>query len=122
MRLLLDTHIVLWAMADDPKLRPSARSAMQETKAIYVSAVSIWEVAVKRALGKLQAPADFADAVRRTGILPLAITWQHATAAGALPPHHSDPFDRMLIAQARLEGLRLVTDDGSFGLYDVELG
>ena len=122
MRLLLDTHVVLWALADDPKLRPAARSAMQEAEALYVSAVTIWEVAVKRALGKLRAPADFADVVRRTGMLPLSITWEHAEAVGGLPLHHGDPFDRLLIAQARVERLRIVTYDRSFGLYYVELG
>jgi PIN domain nuclease of toxin-antitoxin system len=121
MRLLLDTHIVLWSLADDPNLRPAVRAAMEGAEALYVSAVSVWEIAVKRALGKLRAPDDLPDVLARTGVRPLAISWAHGAAAGALPPHHADPFDRLLIAQAQGEGLRLVTEDRAFRRYDVDL-
>ena len=94
---------------------------MREAETLFVSAVTIWEVSVKRALGKLTAPANLADTLRRTGMQPLSITWDHAAAAGALPPHHSDPFDRLLIAQAQLEGLRLMSEDRAFRRYDIDL-
>ncbi len=121
MRLLLDTHVVLWALADSPKLRPAVRAVIEDAEAIHVSAASIWEIAVKRAIGKLTAPDDIAEVLAGTGVLPLSITWQHADAAGALPPHHADPFDRLLIAQARAENLCLVSEDRAFRRYEVEL-
>ena len=121
MRLLLDTHIVLWALADDPRLALSQRTTMREAEALHVSAVTIWEVAVKRALGKLKAPEDFPEVVRRTGMIPLSISWDHAAEAGALPPHHADPFDRLLIAQARVERLTMMTADRAFRSYEVDL-
>jgi PIN domain nuclease of toxin-antitoxin system len=119
VRLLLDTHIVLWSLSDDAKLRPEVRAAMTEAEALFVSAVSIWEIAVKRALGKLRAPQDLAEVLLRTGVRPLSVTWAHAAAVAELPPHHGDPFDRLLIAQAKGEGLTMVTEDRSFAPYDV---
>lgn len=121
MRLLLDTHIVLWSLADDARLRPAVRAAMEEAETLYVSAVSIWEIAVKRALGKLKAPDNLTEILLRIGMHPMSVGWTHAAAVSALPPHHSDPFDRLLIAQARVERLRLVTEDRAFGQYDVDL-
>lgn len=121
MRLLLDTHILLWALADDPALRPAWRVAMDEAESLHVSAVTLWEIAIKRGLGKLRVEGDPARAAREAGCIPLVITWDHAEAAGALPLHHADPFDRLLIAQARLEGLTLATADRQFAAYDVAL-
>ncbi|QDA36449.1 type II toxin-antitoxin system VapC family toxin (plasmid) [Paracoccus liaowanqingii] len=121
MRLLLDTHILLWAMLDDPRLGAGARAAMDGAEAIHVSAASVWEIAIKVALGKLEVPEDLFDQALAAGVRPLAITWAHARAVERLPAHHADPFDRLLIAQARQEGMVLVSADGKFRAYDVEL-
>jgi PIN domain nuclease of toxin-antitoxin system len=86
---------------------------------VSVSAASVWEVGIKRALGKLQVPRDVLRALRDAGFEALPITWDHGLAAASLPPHHRDPFDRMLVAQARLEGLTLVTRDPIFAVYGV---
>lgn len=120
MKLLLDTHILLWALADHPSLSAAHRRAIEGQDAeLYISAVSIWEIAIKRALGKLNAPDDLAEVAQSAGCRPLSISMKHAEAAGALPPHHAEPFDRMLIAQAQCEGLTLVTADRAFQRYDV---
>ena len=84
-----------------------------------MSAASVWEIAIKRALGKLDIPKDFLAALGETGFDPLPVTWEHGLLAGSLPAHHQDPFDRMLVAQAQLEGLTVVTRDPSFGHYAV---
>ena len=88
---------------------------------VHVSAVSVWEVAIKRALGKMVVPIDLFDQVAASGCVALPITWHHARAVEVLPPHHADPFDRMLIAQARVEGLTLLSADRAFAAYDVAL-
>ena len=120
MRLLLDTHVVLWAVLDAPELPPAFRAALTDrTVETYVSAVSVWEVSIKRALGKLDVPADLFDRVRGAGGRPLPVTWEHAARVEDLPRHHADPFDRMLIAQAQCEGLTLLTTDRQIALYDV---
>ncbi|WP_299911677.1 type II toxin-antitoxin system VapC family toxin [uncultured Paracoccus sp.] len=121
MRLLLDTHILLWAMLDDPRLTRAARRAIAEAEAVLVSAASVWEVAIKSGLGKLDVPADLFDRALAAGARPLPISWAHARAVQDLPPHHADPFDRLLIAQARCEGLVLVSADAKFRTYDVDL-
>lgn len=121
MRLLLDTHILLWALADDPRLTPAWRQALEEAERLHVSAVSIWEIAIKRALGKLRIKGDPVHAAREAGCLELPITWTHAEAAGGLPPHHADPFDRLLIAQAQVERLTLITADSKFAAYGVAM-
>lgn len=87
---------------------------------VYVSAATLWEIEIKRALGRLQAPEDVAGLVDRSGFERLAITFDHARAAGRLPPLHGDPFDRMLVAQARLEGMTVATRDGAIPRYDVQ--
>lgn len=120
MKLLLDTHILLWALADDPSLSHVHRAALEEAE-LYVSAASVWEVGIKAALGKLEVPADLFDVAVQAGCRQLPISWTHAQAASALPLHHSDPFDRMLIAQANCEGLVLASADKMMRLYDVEL-
>lgn len=120
MNLLLDTHVLLWWLAD-AELDDDARAAIADPDhLVVVSAASIWEIAIKRQLGTLDAPDDAPDAVATSGFDALDITLAHAQAAGALPMHHRDPFDRMLVAQARLEGLVVVTRDPVLADYDVE--
>ena len=122
MKLLVDTHVLIWAVLEDAALSERFRAALSDPAAeIHVSAVSVWEVAIKRALGKLAAPADLFDQAAASGCVALPITWDHARAVEALPMHHADPFDRMLIAQARVEGLTLLTADRAFAAYDVAL-
>ena len=119
-RLLLDTHAVLWALAEPRKLSGPARMALEDAQnEVFVSVVSGWEIAIKRALGKLQAPDNLEAGIRNQGFTPLLMTFHHAEQASALPPHHGDPFDRMLIAQAQAEGLILVTRDADIPLYGI---
>ncbi|MEP3394131.1 MAG: type II toxin-antitoxin system VapC family toxin [Litoreibacter sp.] len=120
MKLLLDTHILLWALADDPSLPKLHREALAEAD-IYVSAASVWEVGIKTALGKLDVPENLFDVAVQSGCRQLPISWAHAKAASSLPLHHGDPFDRMLIAQANLEGMTLASVDKMMRRYDVEL-
>lgn len=118
MRLLLDTHIFLWAVAGSPRLKKAARLAIEDAEAVYVSAASIWEVAIKARLGKLQADADaLAGAIAPSGFIELPVSARHAAAVAKLPPHHNDPFDRLLIAQALTEPLRLMTVDETLAKY-----
>ena len=120
MRLLLDTHALLWTLDDPARLRAEAREAIEdERNDVFVSAASAWEIAIKRALGKLVAPDDIEAGVSQQGFSPLHVAFQHARVAGALPRHHEDPFDRMLIAQAQSEGLTLVTRDARMAAYAV---
>ncbi len=120
MELLLDTHAFLWWNADDPALGSSARAAIGNGENIvFVSAATAWEIAVKRAAGKLRAPGRIAEWVRRNGFTPLPIEIEHAEASAALPLHHRDPFDRLLVAQARGERLLLVTSDPEIANYRV---
>ncbi|WP_281827229.1 type II toxin-antitoxin system VapC family toxin [Jannaschia rubra] len=122
MRLLLDTQIVLWSVLDDPRLTPACRDALSDrAHALHVSAVSVWEVAIKTGLGKLRVPPELWEAVRGAGVSPLPITWAHARAVEGLPRLHADPFDRMLIAQARVEGMVLMSADAQIARYDVAL-
>lgn len=123
MNLLLDTHAFLWAINNDPRLTPEARAAIVDGRnLVYVSAVSAWEIAIKRARGKLQLPpGDYLEQLRLYRFTPLSITTEHALAVEALPAHHNDPFDRMLIAQAREEKLTLVTHDRRINRYDVKI-
>jgi PIN domain nuclease of toxin-antitoxin system len=120
VRLLLDTHALLWWLSNDPTLTQAARAAIARPEAdVAVSAASAWEVAIKSSLEKLTAPSDLEAQLAHHRFSPLAITVGHAMLAGALPRHHDDPFDRMLVAQARIEGMTLVTRDPRIGLYDV---
>lgn len=122
MRLLIDTHVLIWAVLADPALPERYRAVLSDPDAeIHVSAVTVWEITIKRALGKLAVPADFVDQAIAAGCIPLPVTWDHARAVEALPPHHGDPFDRLLIAQARVEDLTLLSVDRSFAAYDVSL-
>ncbi len=122
MILLLDTHILLWWLGDDPMLPRNATDVIADSgTSVVVSAATAWEIAIKRAAGRLEAPDDLLDALEANHFAALAITASHAIAAGALPPHHGDPFDRMLVAQARTEGLTLVSVDDRMAAYDVDL-
>ena len=120
MRVLLDTHVLLWAVLEDPRLSPAQRDAITGGE-VYLSAASVWEIGIKRALGKLDVPAQIFDIAADAGCRALPISWVHAAAAAELPPHHADPFDRMLVAQAHCEGLRLVSSDRRMAAYDVAL-
>jgi len=120
LRLLLDTHVLLWWAEDD--LRAEAEAAIvDEANELIVSAATIWEARIKEASGKLEIPVDLVSAARERGVSELSITWPHAVEAAGLPRHHADPFDRMLIAQAQIEGLTLVTRDAVFEQYAVTL-
>ena len=119
-RLLLDTHVLLWALEDSPELGVSTRETIVDPRnQIFVSAASVWEIAIKRALGKLRFNGNVAEMVEETGFSALPVTLFHAEQAGALPPHHRDPFDRMLVAQAQAEGLVIVTLDTNIPRYGV---
>jgi len=121
VRLLLDTHALLWWLADEG-LTTEARDAIADpANLVAVSAASAWEISIKKALGKLAAPDDLEQQVQTGGFLPLPISIAHGVAAGQLPYHHEDPFDRMLIAQAHIEGLTIVTRDKRFDVYRVAL-
>jgi PIN domain nuclease of toxin-antitoxin system len=121
VRLLLDTHALLWWLADEG-LTEQARDAIADPDNLaMVSAASAWEISIKKALGKLSAPDDLERQVGDGGFAPLPISIAHGLAAGRLPRHHDDPFDRMLIAQAFGEGLTIVTHDRRFSEYKVAL-
>ena len=120
MRLLLDTHALLWWLADNPRLGVDARTAVADpVSEVFVSAASAWEIAIKKAIGKLEAPDDLPEQIRSHHFSELPIKVSHALAAGSLPRHHEDPFDRLLVAQARIEGLTLVSHDQWAPAYGV---
>ena len=120
MRLLLDSHVVLWWLDDHEDLGASARDRIRDATAVLVSVVTPWELGIKRALGKLHLPEGLVPVIAQAGFELLPIVAAHAELAAALPFHHRDPFDRMLIAQAQLEGLTLVTADDLLRVYDIE--
>ena len=118
MRLLLDTHIFIWCVDDDPKLSGNAWSMIETADAVYVSSASLWEATIKHQLGKFSIePGRLAAAVAATGFLELPISLRHAVAVGRLPALHRDPFDRMLLAQAISEPLHLLTADAQLVAY-----
>ena len=121
MNLLLDTHVLLWALDNDPLLSPAPRNAIIDgNNIVFVSAATAWEIAIKKALGKLRAPtSNYLEELRRHRFTPLDITSEHALAVEDLPPHHADPFDRMLVAQAQIEKLTLITRDSRIQAYNV---
>lgn len=123
MKLLLDSHAFLWWLAEDPKLSAGARQAVADPSAtVHVSAATVWELAIKAALGKLELDgADLVVEIEENDFVELPMTARHAHAAATLPRHHDDPFDRMLIAQARIEGLTIVTRDPAFRAYGVAI-
>jgi PIN domain nuclease of toxin-antitoxin system len=112
MRLLLDTHVFIWSVMDSRQLKAATRRYLASAEIVYVSAASIWEIAIKTRLDKMTGDVEaFAAAIDASGFQELPVTARHAAAVAKLPLHHADPFDRMLIAQAFLEPLRLVTAD-----------
>ncbi|MEX8520368.1 MAG: type II toxin-antitoxin system VapC family toxin [Leptothrix sp. (in: b-proteobacteria)] len=121
MNLLLDTHVALWAITDSPRLPQQARELIAASKtSVWVSAASVWEIAIKHSLGRGDMPVSGQDAVRyfqASGYRLLAIEPEHAVAVETLPPHHQDPFDRILVAQALTEPMRLMTHDALVALY-----
>ncbi len=120
MTLLLDTHVLPWWLADDPRLTPAMREEIADpSTSVVVSAASAWEAAIKAAVGKLRVPDGLREELVRHGFDELPVTVEDGLAAGALPRHHSDPFDRMLIAQAARRQFVLVTADRRFSDYDV---
>jgi PIN domain nuclease of toxin-antitoxin system len=117
---LLDTHALAWWLFDDPRLGAAARDVMSEpTNVVFVSAVSVWEMAIKRSIGKMEAPDDLVQRVDDALFEPLPVGFDHAERVATLPLHHRDPFDRLLVAQAQVEGATLVTADRRLAAYDV---
>ncbi|MEU8673391.1 type II toxin-antitoxin system VapC family toxin [Streptomyces sp. NPDC048560] len=119
MRLLLDTRVVVWWLDDSPELSPEVRALLDTEPGVYVSAVSPWEITVKQYLGTAEGPGDLAEQVRDVPFASLPVTAAHGVRAGRLPMLHTDPFDRMLIAQAQAEGMALVTRSPHISRYDV---
>lgn len=121
-RLLVDTHAVLWWLADDPALPDSARELVGDPECeLLVSVASLWEIAIKLGSGKLRAPADLPETIREEGFMLMPVEPEDAWAVRDLPEHHRDPFDRMLIAQAINHGLPILTADPRFGEYPVDV-
>ncbi|WP_406871399.1 type II toxin-antitoxin system VapC family toxin [Aminobacter sp. P9b] len=118
---LADTHIILWSINDDPRLRPAHRKILASSAIVYASAASVWEIAIKQNIGKLDTPTNLDVLLPRMQFTPLAITIEHAQRVAGLPRHHGDPFDRLLIAQAQTENLSILTADPLFSHYDVAL-
>ena len=122
MNLLLDTHVLIWVFSDDPRLSEKARSViMNPDNIVFVSAVTVWEIAIKRALGKLTVPTNYQEGLRLYRFTALDITTEHALAVEQLPYHHSDPFDRLLIAQAQPLHLSLIATDKRMQAYDLRI-
>ena len=122
MILLLDAHALLWWLADDPTLDAAARSTISDPASdVLVSAATVWEIGIKRALGKLEAPAGIRDAIDQSGFVGLPVTLDDAETAARLPSHHRDPFDRMLVAQASRLGAIVVTRDVAFRPYGIPI-
>lgn len=122
MKLLLDTNAALWWLADDERISDEvARQLTDDTNQVLLSAVVVWEVAIKRSLGKLDAPPGLAPTLLAAGAQPLPVTLDHAAAVETLPWHHRDPFDRLLVAQAQTDGLTIVSQDESLVPYGVSL-
>lgn len=122
MNYLLDTHILLWWLSDDVRLQPNLKTILQDGHhVIKVSHASAWEMRIKHSLGKLDIPDDLAGCLRYYGFEELPISLSHIEALSGLPFHHSDPFDRMLIAQSQVEGLTLITHDSRIWAYPISL-
>jgi PIN domain nuclease of toxin-antitoxin system len=118
MRLLLDTHIFLWAVAGSPLLKPATRRTIESADQVYVSAASLWEVAIKARLGKIEAdPDELVAAIEASGFIELPVRSAHAIGVARLADHHADPFDRLLVAQAIAEPLKLLTADAVLAKY-----
>ena len=118
---LLDTHIIVWMDRDPGRIPLPVRATLDASPALYFSAASAWEIAIKRTCGKMGAQGSLSAAAARLDLIEVAMNVVHGEVAGALPMHHTDPFDRMLVAQAQIEHLVLVTADRFLRPYDVEL-
>lgn len=118
MNLLLDTHVLIW-WDEGRRLSHEARRAIRDADEVYVSAASAWEIAIKTGLGRVRPRRTVEQAAAESGFLELPVTFRHAARVTNLPPHHRDPFDRLLVAQAAEEGLTLVSRDPALGLYGV---
>lgn len=120
--MLLDTHALIWALSDPSKLPDALRIAIEaRSNVVYVSAASVWEIAIKAALGKIEiAETDIPGALTEIGFMELPVTPAHAWAVRELPQHHRDPFDRMLAVQSSIEKLTLITKDPAFTLYGIK--
>lgn len=122
MKVLLDTQVLLWWFVDSSVLCSASRELITDMRnTVYVSAVSLWEIAIKRSLGKLDVPDGLPDLLERECFMELSVQSRHAWHIHTLPHHHRDPFDRLLIAQAKLEHLPIMTRDAMFSRYDIDL-
>ncbi len=118
MRLIIDTHALLWLMGGSPRLKPKARALIDSASEVFVSSASIWEIAIKHQLGKIEEdPEEIAERFEEAGLHELPVFMRHAVAAGKLPLLHRDPFDRLLVAQAITEPMRLLTADARLAAY-----
>jgi PIN domain nuclease of toxin-antitoxin system len=120
VRLILDTHVVLWWLTDDTTISSDIKDMIDTEPDVFVSTATLWEVSIKISLGKL-GPADLPERMLASGLRDLPITAMHGITAGRLPAIHRDPFGRMLIAQAKTEGLTLLTRDEQIAKYDVSV-
>jgi PIN domain nuclease of toxin-antitoxin system len=120
VNLLLDTHVLIW-WDEGRRLSSDSRRAISEADVVLVSAASAWEIAIKIGLGRLRPSRTVEQATQESGFLELPVTFRHAELVASLPAHHRDPFDRLLVAQAQVEGLTLVTRDPVFRQYDLTL-
>jgi PIN domain nuclease of toxin-antitoxin system len=122
MELLLDTCALIWSLGDNPCLSPEAREQISDSSnKVFVSAVSVWEIEIKRKKGQLKTPENLLQAIIDTGFIFLSITEHHAMKAASLPEHHKDPFDRLLISQALLEKMVIITSDAQFIKYGIAI-
>jgi PIN domain nuclease of toxin-antitoxin system len=122
MKLLLDTHILLWWLTQDRKLSPTETAIITDPdNLVFVSAATAWEIAVKKMIGKLEAPDNLSAALAANNFLELPITIEHSQKFYHLPLHHHDPFDRIMVAQAMSEGITLMTRDIKIALYDIKI-
>jgi PIN domain nuclease of toxin-antitoxin system len=121
VRLLLDTHAFLWWRTGSARLRRQARERVATADTVLVSAATAWEIAIKRALGRIDLDEPLSSLVEDSEFTTLNITFEHAERTGLLPPHHADPFDRMLVAQAAVEGATIVTHDRQLEPYGVPI-
>ena len=120
--LLLDTHALIWSLEDSPRLSPTARSAIEDGgNVVLASAASAWEIAIKKTLGRLEAPDDLEHAIEDAGFTARPITFADVHRMTSLPDHHRDPFDRMLVAQALVEGVPIVSCDPQIARYQIQI-
>ena len=122
MKLLLDTHTLIWWLKNDPTLFQGAKKAISNSNnLVFVSAASAWEIAIKKSLGKLDAPDDLETQIKNHNFQSLPITITHGIVVGKLPWHHKDPFDRIIITQAICESMTIITRDKKFSLYNISV-